>query len=592
MSVVSSPDVRASDPSEFAITIGSYELLEGIGSDAVSEVWLARSLSQPDRVLRLVRLRRDAVGDTESREAFLGFMRKAAERRSPLLLRVLAVGAEGDGVYAVLEHVEGVDLGALLSMARDDGERLPPGMALRILFDVIAALDALGGPHGDLAPEAILLTAGGVTVLSPVSLAVAACRAPREGALRRLAYKAPEQLAEQKHASGSVRADVFALGAILFQALAGRPLVGGADGDDIAGAMASALPPDVHELPAELKKVVLKALARNAADRYAGPAELGQALEKAAPALVLDRHQIASTFWHLAGNDLAARRFELESLMQGATEVAAEEARRSSEFPPANAPSEEEEEQTEAADEAEAREDAGSGDAGQRAAAEEAERKDAAEAEEAEQEKAEPKVAPRRAGAGAKGSPAERDEPPMVHQRSIPPERTAQTRRVVTGVVIGAAALLLLGLIVRPGHRADAPSATPDTAATYATPPEKARNTEPAPAATETDRPAIEAPATASIAEPPPSEPQTAEPAPPPASADEAPAPVAHQKKKHKHHATVAAPVKTASSAPTTAPTASAAPPVKHVASFGALPAPAKPKPKSTSAVPVPTAPF
>lgn len=591
--MVSSPDVRASDPSEFAITIGSYELLEGIESDAVSEVWLARSVSQPDRVLRLVRLRRDAVGDTESREAFLGAMRKAADRRSPLLLRVLAVGAEGDNVYAVLEHVEGVDLGALLSMARDDAERLPTGIVLRILLDVVAALDALGGPHGDLAPETIHLTAGGVTVLSPVSLAVAACRSPREGALRRLAYKAPEQLLEDKRAPGSARADVFALGAVLFEALAGRPLVRGADGDDIAGAMASALPPDVNELPAELKKVALKALARNAADRYAGPAELGQALEKAAPALVADRHQIASAFWHLAGNDLAARRFELESLLQGATEVAVEEARRSSEFPPAIAPREEEAEQVEAgAEHGEGAEETQAGEPsdvrsgkGQPRAADE---KHEAEAEEAEEDEAEPRAAVR-AGAGAKGSPAERDEPPMVHQRSIPPERIAHTRRVVTGVVLAAAVLLLLGLLVRPGHRPQAPSATPDTADTHITPPAKARNTEPAPAVTQT---VTEAPATALVAEPAPSEPETAEPAAPPASAIEAPAPVAHHKKKHKHLAAAAAPATTASPAATTAPTATAAPTVKHVASFGALPPPGKPKPKSTSAAPVPTVPF
>ncbi len=645
--------MQPADPSAFAISIGSYELLEGVGSDAVSEVWLARVVKQPDRVLRLARLKRDAIGDSESREAFLGFMRKAATRRSPLLLRVMAVGAEGDNVYAAVEHVEGVHLGALLSIAHDNGELLPTGVALRVVLDVVAALDALGTSHGDLTPGSIHITAGGVTLLSPVSLAVAACRAPREGALRRLAYKAPEQLADDRNAAGTARADVFALGAILYEMLTGRPLIRGTDGDDIAEGMASALPPDTDELPVPLAKVVKKALGREPGARYSSPDELGQALEKAGPEMLADRHQMAGVFWHLAGNDLAARRFELESLMLGASEIAAEEARRSSEFPPALSPEEAKEaeaeraavaeaeaeaehsEQAEAKAEEEAEGAEAEADAGAEAANAEAAEAEAAEAEavaaekteakqptkkaEAKQpaKKTEAKQSVKKAGAKQAAKPerkerrpapkraaVERDEPPVVRHRSVPPERTQQTRKVVTGVVIGAAALLALGLIVHSSHQTDALTATPDTATTHASPPAEPTPPQAAPVATKPDIPATAAPEPSAAApEPSAAAPEPPAPAPEPPE-DVAAAAPAHPKKKHKTTAAAApAPAKTAA-AP--AATASATPPVKHTASFGAFPpATAAPSPKppppspapkptvtSTSQAPVPVAPF
>lgn len=594
--------MKAADATDFAITIGSYELLEGVGSDAVSELWIARESGQPDRVLRLVRLKADALGDSESREAFLAFMRKAASRRSPLLLRVLAVGSEGDNVYAVLEHVEGVNLGGLLSISHDAGEKLPVGIVLRIVLDVVAALDALRSPHGDLGPDEIHITAGGVTLLSPVSLAVAACRAPREGALRRLAYKAPEQLAGQQ-IGGSARADVFALGAILYEGLTGSPLLAGTDGDAIAGEMATALPPETDDLPAQLAKVLQRALARDPAKRYADPADFGQALEKAAPELVADRHQIASVFWHLAGNDIAARRFELESLLRGATEVAIEEARRSSEFPPARPAEEAVATEAETAEAAAAEEAGPEHEQPEEPAAAGQTHPDQNEADEAGAE-AEVAEAGREEAAAEENAEAaggrteddehaavERDEPSMAHQRSIPPERAAHTRRVVTGVVLGAAALLALGLIVRKGHRAQLPSATPTTAATHTSPPAKTLPAPP-PAATQ---PAV--PPSAAAVEPP---------APTPAAADSASAaaPTAkpehtaqvaappHHKHKHKHHAHAAAAAPAKAAAPPPAPAATSVP-AKHVASFGALPAskPA-PKPKPTGGPPVKTAPF
>lgn len=574
MSVVSSLAVRALDATAFAITVGDYELVEGVGIDAISEVWLARSASQPNRVLRLVRLKRDAVADAQSREAFLGFMRKVAARHSPLLLRVMAVGAEGDDVYAVVEHAEGVDFGSLLSVARDDGEPLPTGVVLRMLLDVIVALEALGTPHGDLTPSSIHLTAGGVTLLSPVSLAVAAYRAPRDGNLRRLAYKPPGLLAQEERVVVDKRADVFALGAILLEALTGHPLVRGTNGDDIAGAMAMALPPETDDLPVALAKVLLKALARDPAQRYADPTEMGQALEKAAPELIADRHQIASVFWHLAGNDLAARRFELESLLQGATEVAVEAARRSSEYPVAIAPAEAEAAVDEESAEAEQTDtedtepaEAEQADTEETESAEaEAEQAEAEAEREAEEEPARAKPGRERRGAGGRRPAVERDEPAVVRHRSVPPERVAKSRRVVTGIMIGAGALLLLGLVVRLGQHPADQTPAPDTKATHVSPPAIPAPPNPALTAKQTATAAPEAPP-----EEPPPAPQESAAVEPPAPAEttepvETPPPTTH--KKRVHHAKPPVAAKTAAPAPT----ASALPPVKHTASFGALP--------------------
>lgn len=587
-----------STASAFSIPVGEYELLEGIEPDAVSELWVARSMVNPGRVVRLLRLKREVAENAAAREGFLSSLRAAARTRSPLVLRVLAVGEQGDDIYAVLEHLEGVTLAELSELTRDAGEPLPLGITLRIGLDVAAALESMHVAHGDLTPRSVYLTAGGIAVVSPTGLAVAACRGQRTGSLRRLAYKAPEQLESDKAAKGDARADVYALGAILIEAIQGRPLVHGTTVDSILESFRTAEIPDL-DVPEKLAQVLRRALATDPAARYVDAGEFARALEAAASDLLADRREVTDSFWRLVGNDIAARRFELQSLvehvdeqarddldmsrlpeMERAAERAAEafHAEVSSVPPPPNEDEDEAEARAQDAappdsDEDEAEPVRASGVVGATPAPAEEPRRP---------EPAKKKPAPAKARPSARATEAvpahsgRRARKPAPMEREPPSARAVENRKVVIGVVLGAAALLLLALVLHTGKTPE-PEAAPTTTPPANTPAETAAaKVAPAPEPTRAvAAPAPEpAPAPAETAS---AEPAAADTAPEPAATDTAAEPAADEtatpkKKKHKWiplpvaSGTAAAPKPSATAA--AAPKSSAPP----TASFGAIP--------------------
>lgn len=211
-------------------TVGDrYELLERVGSGGTAEVWRATD-RRTGADVALKRLHPEVAADPAARARFRGEMAAAAAVSHPNAVGVVdARDDERDGgPWLVMEHVPGGSLAARLG-TRD----LAPAAAMHVVADVAAALAALHGAgfvHRDVTPGNILLGVDGNARLADFGLARPAGQdsiedsrldltAPGDvvGTLR---FIAPEVLAG---AVASPASDVWALGAVLYEALAGVP---------------------------------------------------------------------------------------------------------------------------------------------------------------------------------------------------------------------------------------------------------------------------------------------------------------------------------------------------------------------------------
>lgn len=263
---------------------------------ATGRVWLGRCAGEHGVVERVAikMLSPEVAQDASLRKSLLDEARLAVGLEHPNMARVLGVGEHEGLPYVVYEWVDGVPLLGLCRSAEACGRLLPHGPALRVMIDVCRGLhaahelrDASGAPlglvHGDVTPRSILVSLGIAKVID-LGMSRTKGRAagetwaagPNKGTAQ---YMAPEQ------ARGSPvdrRADVWAAGAVLFRAFTGAAAFESFDAlSEFAsgsGAAAVAVPRDV---PAPVAAVLVKALCRDPAGRFATADELRMALEEA-----------------------------------------------------------------------------------------------------------------------------------------------------------------------------------------------------------------------------------------------------------------------------------------------------------------------
>jgi serine/threonine-protein kinase len=239
----------------------------------MGEVYEAEDLLLGRRVAVKL-LREDLAHDARLAARFRREARTAASLTHPRIVAVHDVGLQGDRAFFVMELVEGRSLGEV----RAAGEVLEPARAARIggqIADALAYAHAHGVVHRDVAPGNVMLTAEDAVKLLDLGIAsVDRGRAadvtaplPSGPATTRgtLAYLAPEQV---RGGPGDQRADLYALGAVLFELLTGRP-----PGEPEAHPRA--LRPEV---PVELDAIVARCLAADPASRYARADEVRDAL--------------------------------------------------------------------------------------------------------------------------------------------------------------------------------------------------------------------------------------------------------------------------------------------------------------------------
>ena len=259
---------------------GRYQLLERIAVGGMASVWRARD-EILDRTVAVKLLHEHLALDEGFRARFHREAVTAAKLTHPHVVNLYDTGTQGESVFLVLELVEGQTLRDLI---RSHG-RIEPGIAASICHDVARALaysHDLGLVHRDVKPANILLGNDGAVKVTDFGIAKAdtADDLTRTGmVLGTAAYVAPEQVLGHP-VDG--QADQYALGCVLYEALAGvQPFRGETAVVTAALRLEREVPllrdlsPDV---PPALEAVVARATAREPADRFPSLDALADAL--------------------------------------------------------------------------------------------------------------------------------------------------------------------------------------------------------------------------------------------------------------------------------------------------------------------------
>jgi serine/threonine protein kinase len=258
-----------------------YRVVRRLGSGGMATVFLA----EDERLRRRVavkRLHADSPEDVArrfDREARLG-----ASLNHVNLVAVYDTITDPEGVLIIMEYVDGPSLSTVLRDGSMTSER-----ALEVLGGVASALDhahAHGIVHRDVKPANILLGEGGRTKLADLGIAFAAERAThitRTGAvLGTPSYMAPEQLEGREVGPAT---DVYALGAVAFEALSGRKARPGGSPMEIAHRIATEPAPELREVrpeaPAAAAEALCAAMAFDPRDRIGSAGEVVRRLAAA-----------------------------------------------------------------------------------------------------------------------------------------------------------------------------------------------------------------------------------------------------------------------------------------------------------------------
>src|SRR5580692_2531846 len=277
--------------------IAKFEIVRRLGTGGMAEVFLAkkRGAEGTFKVLVLKRILPVHGGSRRFRAMFIEEARLATRLNHPNVVQVYELEDFGDeGLLLAMEYVDGCDLGRLMSSARAKGQRIPPWVGAWIIAEAAKGLhyahekkDEAGQPldivHRDVSPQNILLSFEGAVKIADFGIASARLFAEEQGVLKgKFGYMSPEQARGE---SVDRRSDLYALGVILWEILAGRPIHGGLGGEALLDIVRSGIvePPTSHapDVPLELESIVMKALAAARHDRYATGREMAAALSKA-----------------------------------------------------------------------------------------------------------------------------------------------------------------------------------------------------------------------------------------------------------------------------------------------------------------------
>jgi eukaryotic-like serine/threonine-protein kinase len=266
-----------------------YALLDRIGSGGAGVVWRAHD-QLLDRTVAVKLLHSDLASDPATTERFRAEAAAAAKLTHPHAVIVYDIGrdAEDGGDYLVMELVEGATLAHLF----DEGP-LPPGVVAALGHQIgraLGAAHARGLVHRDVKPANILVTADGVAKVADFGIARAlgdaTSRLTTTGHVMGTArYLAPEQLRDQ---TIDARADVYALGLVLHQALTGRQPFGEGTAIEVASRrLVDDLPSPGQlrdDVPPGLDRAISRATKLDPDERFVDGAEFAATLaDLAAP---------------------------------------------------------------------------------------------------------------------------------------------------------------------------------------------------------------------------------------------------------------------------------------------------------------------
>ena len=274
-----------------------YELLGRLAVGGMAEIYLAR---EPEtvrgaghRTLVIKRVLPHVADDPAFVEMFFNEARLAMRLRHPAIVHIYEFGEEGGSYFLAMEWVDGVALGKIIRHARR-ANGIPAAVAVKIIATVAEALDyahrvrgdggePLGIVHRDVSPQNVMVSYEGAVKLLDFGIAKADDESlTKDGQVKgKFAYMSPQQCLGEPIDG---RADVFALGICLYEALTGKPLYHRKTQYETMRAVMEEPVPSVRqyrpELPETIDAIVGKALAKNPDERFGSAGDLQIALER------------------------------------------------------------------------------------------------------------------------------------------------------------------------------------------------------------------------------------------------------------------------------------------------------------------------
>lgn len=265
--------------------LSRYHLREPLGSGGMSCVYRAYD-PVLDREVAIKILPAELARDPVLRERFHEEARALGGVEQPNLIRIFAVGQEGPISYYAMELIAGMSLKEVLAASG----RLTVAETFAVMGQVLRALEAVhraGIVHRDLKPGNIMLAASGRVVLMDFGLARRAERQDLTVAgavLGTPEYMSPEQARGEK---ADERSDLYSIGVMLYEMLAGHPPFGGKDTIAILRQHVQApvppLPGAAPGTPPGLDRIIARLLAKKPSERYPHVADLLADFGKLAP---------------------------------------------------------------------------------------------------------------------------------------------------------------------------------------------------------------------------------------------------------------------------------------------------------------------
>jgi eukaryotic-like serine/threonine-protein kinase len=265
----------------------TYRIERELGGGGMSHVFLARETALGRQVV--IKVLPPEMSAAVNIERFRREIQLAASLQHPHIVPVHTAAQVGDLFYYTMPLVEGESLRAKLAR---EGE-LPVNETIKILMDVadgLAYAHARGVVHRDIKPDNILIS-GQHAVVTDFGVAKAVSASTGSSSLTSLgvalgtpAYMAPEQAAADPHVDH--RADLYALGAMAYEMLAGRPPFSGMSPQQVLAAHVTTTPAPVSSLrelvPPAINELVMRLLQKKPADRVQHATEVLSQLQAAA----------------------------------------------------------------------------------------------------------------------------------------------------------------------------------------------------------------------------------------------------------------------------------------------------------------------
>jgi serine/threonine-protein kinase len=282
------------------VVVGRYALYGKIASGGMATVYFGRLVGAAGftRTVAIKRLHPHLAEEPDFVSMMIDEARVVARVHHPNVAQTLDVVTEGGELLIVMEYIAGESLARLLRAEGARQRHVPLNVVGSVMSGVLNGLHAAhearsdrGQPleivHRDVSPHNVIVGVDGLARVIDFGVAKAAGRlqTTRQGVIKgKVPYMAPEQFAGQPTTR---LADVYAAGVVLWEMLTGRRLFKAEDEPTLIAQVVAgnSEPPSrwVPDLPAEIDAVVMRALSRDPAARFATAREMADALTRAAP---------------------------------------------------------------------------------------------------------------------------------------------------------------------------------------------------------------------------------------------------------------------------------------------------------------------